>query len=159
MPLNVHLLTFEPWKKNAVDGDSYLIRFEHLLEKDDDTDYSKPVSFNLEDVFRSFSIWTIKEMTLDGNKVLKEVKRLKFQPDPIALQTNATNADQVNLQNELRRADYVRSDDQTKNDILEDPENTSEDARYYGIDYVVKLNPMQIKTYIITLQPQLTLIR
>lgn len=160
MPLNVHLLTFEPWKKNAVDGDSYLIRFEHILEKDDDTDYSKPVSFNLEDVFRSFSIWTIQEMTLDGNKLLKEVNRLKFYPDPAnTVQQNVTSDDQSGLSNDIRRAGYVRRDDQGVNEILEDSGNTSEDARYYGIDYVVTLKPMQIRTYVITLQPQLRIIR
>lgn len=95
-------------------------------------------------------------MTLDGNKLLKEVKRLKFKPDQL---TNATNTDKINLQNELRRADYVYNEDEGRNDIMEDSENTTEDARYYGIDYVVKLNPMQIRTYIITLQPQLRIIQ
>lgn len=92
-------------------------------------------------MFRSFSIWTINEMTLDGNKLLKEVKRLKFYPDT--------------KQNEVKRTIEGRSVDETNNEVYEEAEFTAEDARYYGIDYVVTLKPMQIRTYVITLQPQL----
>uniref|UniRef100_A0AAG5DR66 Alpha-mannosidase n=1 Tax=Anopheles atroparvus TaxID=41427 RepID=A0AAG5DR66_ANOAO len=77
LPLNVHLLTFEPWKDNSL-----LVRFEHLLEKGEDPLYSKPVRFNVQDVFRQFSIDTIRETTLAANQLKDESRRMKFKPDP-----------------------------------------------------------------------------
>lgn len=43
LPVNVQLLTFEPWK-----DDSHILRFEHILEKDEDPVLSRRVTINLE---------------------------------------------------------------------------------------------------------------
>lgn len=76
LPRNVHLLTLEPWK-----DDSVLVRFEHILEPEEDIKYSNPVSFNLKDVLHHFDVTEIRETTLAANQWLTEAKRMKFRHD------------------------------------------------------------------------------
>lgn len=68
-------MTFEPWK----DG-GFLIRFEHLLEKDEDPELSAPVRFNLNDVFANSDI-DLRELTLAGNQWIEDLNRLRFKAD------------------------------------------------------------------------------
>ncbi|XP_037825869.1 lysosomal alpha-mannosidase isoform X2 [Lucilia sericata] len=77
LPKNIHLLTFEPWHENEI-----LVRFEHILEKDEDPEYSKFVQFDINEVFQGFKISNIRETTLDGNAWLDENRRMEFVPDP-----------------------------------------------------------------------------
>lgn len=77
LPKNIHLLTLEPWHENEI-----LVRFEHILEKDEDPEYSKFVQFNLMDVLHGFRITNVRETTLDGNAWLDENRRMEFVPDP-----------------------------------------------------------------------------
>ncbi|XP_055923548.1 lysosomal alpha-mannosidase isoform X2 [Eupeodes corollae] len=77
LPQNINLMTFEPWHQNEI-----LIRFEHILEKDEDPEYSKPVTFYLKDIFRQLDLVNIQETTLDGNQWLAESRRMQFQTDP-----------------------------------------------------------------------------
>lgn len=72
LPENVYLMTFEPWKT-----DEYLIRFEHILEKNDDTELSKPVSFDLKDIFPGN--FNFVEVSLAGNQWIEDSKRLRFK--------------------------------------------------------------------------------
>lgn len=66
-------MTYEPWKL-----DSYLIRFEHILEKDEDSQLSQPVTFNLSRVFPGNFKFT--EVTLAANQWFdKKADRLKFK--------------------------------------------------------------------------------
>ncbi|XP_001866193.2 lysosomal alpha-mannosidase [Culex quinquefasciatus] len=81
LPLNVNLLTFEPWKQPH----SYLIRFEHLLEKDEDPLYSLPVTIDIAQLFGSFKIANAKETTLAANQWLEDATRLKFTADPVPI--------------------------------------------------------------------------
>ena len=72
LPEHVFLMTYEPWKDN-----SYLIRFEHILEKDEDPILSKSVKFNLTRVFQGDFQFT--EVTLGANQWFdSKVERLKF---------------------------------------------------------------------------------
>ena len=72
LPENVNLLTFEPWNK-----DSFLIRFEHILEKNEDPQLSQPVKFNLTRIFPGDYEFT--EVTLAANQWFeKKADRLKF---------------------------------------------------------------------------------
>ncbi|XP_058452839.1 lysosomal alpha-mannosidase-like isoform X1 [Malaya genurostris] len=133
LPLNVNLMTFEPWKENSL-----LVRFEHLLEKDEDPMYSKPVRFNLQDIFRSFSIETIRETTLAGNQWKEDNKRFQFKPDPSYLQ-------QVNpFQNDLASQANVES--QQGSESEESLRNVSNEG------YEIQLGPMQIRTFILELE-------
>lgn len=79
LPVNVNLLTFEPWKQPS----TYLVRFEHIFEKNEDSQYSSPVSFNLEDAFSKFSITSVRETTLGANQWKEDSTRLKFFADPV----------------------------------------------------------------------------
>lgn len=72
LPDHVYLMTLEPWK-----NDSYLIRFEHILEKGEDPQLSQPVKFNLTRVFPGNFEFT--EVTLSANQWFeKKADRLKF---------------------------------------------------------------------------------
>lgn len=143
LPLNVHLLTFEPWRRDNVDGNRYLLRFEHLLEKDEDPEYSKPVKFNFEDVFRNLEIWSVRETTLAGNQWIGDAKRFKFVADPPTLKYDTVN----------HKFDYSIPEELLDKENEVDS-NKEEPRRYYGIDYEVTLAPMQIRTFIIQLAPQ-----
>jgi len=73
LPENVYLMTFEPWKL-----DRFLIRFEHILEKDEDSQLSQPVTFNLGRVFPGNFKFT--EVTLSANQWFNtRADRLKFR--------------------------------------------------------------------------------
>ncbi|XP_049857125.1 lysosomal alpha-mannosidase-like isoform X1 [Schistocerca gregaria] len=74
LPPNVQILTLEQWK-----GTALLLRIEHILEKTDDPDLSKPVTINLKDVFAPFSIKSARETTLGANQWLSDSKRLKWR--------------------------------------------------------------------------------
>lgn len=74
LPPNVNLLTLEPWKENSI-----LVRFEHILEKNEDPSYSKPVQFKLQDFFGSFNIEEIRETTLDGNQWKEDSNSFHFK--------------------------------------------------------------------------------
>jgi len=77
LPQNIHLLTFEPWHDNEI-----LIRFEHILEKDEDPVFSQSVQFNVKDFLNGFKIIDMRETTLDGNAWLADNRRMEFVPDP-----------------------------------------------------------------------------
>lgn len=68
-------MTFEPWKDGA-----FLIRFEHLLEKGEDPELSKPIRFNLTDVFPSMDI-ELKEVILSANQWIEDMQRLHFRAE------------------------------------------------------------------------------
>lgn len=74
LPANVQILTLEPWK-----GFSFLLRLEHILEKGEDADLSKPVIVNLQGLFTPFEIKTIQETTLGANQWLDKNERLEFE--------------------------------------------------------------------------------
>lgn len=101
LPQNVYLMTFEPWK-----DDSRLIRFEHLLEKDEDPNLSAPVRFNLADVFPGNDI-ELKEVSLSANQWIEDFSRMHFNQenssdflDVIERKANrvATDATEITLQ-------------------------------------------------------------
>lgn len=114
LPQNVYLMTFEPWK-----DDSRLIRFEHLLEKDEDPALSAPVRFNLADVFPGNDI-ELREVSLSANQWIEDYSRLQFRPE------NAT--------------DFL--------DVVE-----RKTSRVAEASTEITLQPMEIKTFIMTLSP------
>lgn len=113
-------MSLEPWDKDRV-----LVRFEHILEKGEDPEWSKPARFNFEDVFRNFDIDNIREVTLAANQWLDEAVRFKFRAD---------------------------GEHQTKEKLMSMSEHL--DNNYASAaDFEVVLNPMQIRTFIIQLNP------
>ncbi|PSN50204.1 Lysosomal alpha-mannosidase [Blattella germanica] len=71
LPSNIHILTLEPWKENEL-----LLRLEHIMEKDEDPELSKPVNVNLQDLFNTFTITEIHETNLAGNQWKEDMDRL-----------------------------------------------------------------------------------
>jgi lysosomal alpha-mannosidase len=67
LPINVQLLTLEPWK-----DDAYVLRFEHILEKDEDDVLSQPTTIDLAGLFASFEVRDITETTLGANQFLDD---------------------------------------------------------------------------------------
>jgi lysosomal alpha-mannosidase len=103
-------MTFEPWK----DG-TFLIRFEHLLEKGEDPELSKPVRFNLTDVFPGMEM-ELREVILSANQWIEDSQRLHFR------------AESMDFSKEFKDGDLK---------LIEDNE--------------VTLEPMQIRTFILTM--------
>jgi len=74
LPLNVHLLTFD-----QLDAKNYLIRIEHYFELNEDANYSQPVTFDLQSIFRTIgTISNIVELTLSANLPLANLQRLNW---------------------------------------------------------------------------------
>lgn len=105
-------MTFEPWKDGTV-----LIRFEHLLEPNEDIKYSESVSFNLKEVLHNFEVTEIRETTLAANQWLSEAVRMKFRHD-----------------DDLKSANVFDRMSDERGDVN---------------DYVITLNPMQIRTFVV----------
>lgn len=117
LPQNVYFMTFEPWK----DG-TFLIRFEHLLEKNEDLELSKPVRFNLTDVFPGYEI-ELKEVILSANQFIEDLHRLHFKSET--------------------------GEFSSVNDAIKDAEKIKAIA-----DMEILLNPMEIRTFVMTLWPK-----
>lgn len=122
-------MSLEPWKENQV-----LVRFEHILEKDEDPELSQPARFNFGDVFRGFDIASIKEVTLAGNQWIEDAVRFKFQPDPSYTKGFNYTVNQFNHERFIALG--------------------SETARKLTFDVEVVLNAMQIRTFILVLNPK-----
>lgn len=71
LPPNVHLLTLESWNTS----NTFLIRLEHILEKDEDPDLSQEVTVDISDLFDTFTITSMKEYMLAANTPLEESNR------------------------------------------------------------------------------------
>lgn len=71
LPREINLLTFEEWE-----GKTYLIRLEHIYEKEE---FNKSVKVDLTNLFKNITILSIKEMTLGANMELSELNRLKWK--------------------------------------------------------------------------------
>lgn len=127
LPKNIHLLTLEPWREN-----SYLVRFEHLLEKDEDPIYSKAVFIDLVKVFGElFDIRSVRETNLAGNQWLSEVKRFKFAKES------------------KKKGSKVKKDDEMKPIELKKKRNGDIGQVH------ITLTPMQIRTFVITVNKHL----
>uniref|UniRef100_A0A182K5Y1 Alpha-mannosidase n=1 Tax=Anopheles christyi TaxID=43041 RepID=A0A182K5Y1_9DIPT len=138
LPLNVHLLTFEPWKDNSI-----LVRFEHLLEKGDDPLYSKPVRFNLQDVFRQFSIEEVREMTLAANQLKEDSTRLKFKPDPAYIVYSSVKRDVALEPPSPLPPNVLASRSPLMNELTR---NVADDG------FEIMLKPMEIRTFVFQLE-------
>ncbi|XP_062548695.1 lysosomal alpha-mannosidase-like [Armigeres subalbatus] len=97
LPANVNLLTFEAWKQPA----TYLVRFEHLFEKNEDSLYSAPVTLDLEVVFSEFEIVDVRETTLAANQWKEDSSRLKFYADPVPVPEEVTRKNTINKMNSM----------------------------------------------------------
>lgn len=148
MPANVNLLTFEPWRENAL-----LVRFEHILAEGEDVQYSKPVTFNFNDVFLNFKVEEIRETTLAANQWLSDAVRLNFTGGSIERSSRRLKPavhfikdDDDTLQQDIgihpivsarqyRKTPFSRAERQEERDVQP-----------------VTLQPMEIRTFVVKLE-------
>ncbi|XP_071953152.1 lysosomal alpha-mannosidase-like [Antedon mediterranea] len=74
LPANVHLLTLELWDSNTA-----LIRLEHQYEKDEDPDLSTNVTVSFKNLFVSFDVLSVREVSLSANQFAEDATRLKWK--------------------------------------------------------------------------------
>ncbi|GFG40564.1 hypothetical protein Cfor_04486 [Coptotermes formosanus] len=117
LPENVHILTLEPWK-----GHTFLLRLEHIYEKNEHPVFSKPATVNLQDLFKPFSIVSARETTLGGNQWLSESHRFEWKSESNDIDSTLEDED------------------------MPLPSSKDEDA------LSITLVPMQIRTFIIDIQ-------
>ncbi|XP_053860760.1 lysosomal alpha-mannosidase isoform X2 [Vidua macroura] len=86
LPPGLHLLTVEPRGPGAV-----LLRLEHLFERGESHNGSRPLSVDLTTLFSAFTITSVQEMALGGDIPLHSVSRLLWntatgtpKPRPLA---------------------------------------------------------------------------
>ncbi|XP_056018882.1 lysosomal alpha-mannosidase-like isoform X2 [Ostrea edulis] len=82
LPDNVHMLTLEQWGGPTIKPSPtqpFLVRFEHIYEKGENSELSKPVKLMLKDIFVPFRIKTMVELTLGANLPLSDLKRLQWK--------------------------------------------------------------------------------
>ncbi|XP_071107458.1 lysosomal alpha-mannosidase-like [Haliotis cracherodii] len=80
LPENVHLLTLAQIPNTKTEATSFLIfRLEHQFERNEDPELSKPVTVYLDELFTSFDIINIEELTLAANMPLKDLNRLAWR--------------------------------------------------------------------------------
>lgn len=125
-------MTMEPWREN-----SYLLRFEHILEQNEDENYSRPVTFDLIDVFgKLFNIASIRETNLAGNQWLSDVKRFKFRAAE-GIDKSVGGGDEEGSGDGYYHTEELPS--------AGDPINDSE-------RFSITLKPMQIRTFVISVR-------
>lgn len=67
------MMTYEPWTDN-----SFLVRFEHIVEKNEDPKLSLPVTIDLAKIFSEHN-FEFSETTLAGNQWIDQMERLQFK--------------------------------------------------------------------------------
>lgn len=149
IPRNVHVLTFEPWTQDKLYGHSYIVRFEHLFEKDEDPQYSKPVRFNFQDAFRGLDVQSIRETTLAGNQWLEDATRFKFKPDSMKDSTEEFSK----YESMMRKTTDEVKDSVEARSLGGDVNKMDPNARSVAFDYEITLEPMQIRTFIVKMNP------
>jgi len=86
-------MTYEPWKK-----DEYLVRFEHIMDKNDDPSLNQ-YTFNISHVFPGDFKFT--EMNLAANQRIEDVNRLHFQQEGARITPQAIQLDKALSESDL----------------------------------------------------------
>ncbi|CAG5130757.1 unnamed protein product, partial [Candidula unifasciata] len=84
LPPNVHLLTLDQFRHTgpvpSPGGTApYIIRLEHFYEADEDSDLSRPVTFDIQNLFAPFTVTDVHELTLGANLPIEELQRLSWK--------------------------------------------------------------------------------
>lgn len=128
-------MSFEPWKNGE-----FLIRFEHLLDKNDDMELSKPVQFDLKDVFPGN--FDYAEVSLAGNQWIENSKRLRFKQVG-----SANSGDEVSLP-KLESTSITLGPMQIRTFIMMSPNNAN-DAPNNGIQHLIFTNALVLVVIVI----------
>lgn len=148
LPQNVNLMTMEPWKENSI-----LVRFEHILEVNEDPEYSKPAMFNLKDVFHNFDISEIRETTLAANQWKDEATRMAFRIDDEQsgdMSDNSADLPELDKITVLLKENEGRLNDD--NTVPRYIRNRSVGADTAKDTWNIFLQPMEIRTFVLTLE-------
>lgn len=126
MPLNVHLLTFD-----QLDLKQYLVRVEHYFELNEDQTYSQPVTFDLQTLFKTIgTISATTELILTANLPLSDLHRLEW----------------MTRDKESSHVDAFRKLNLQGNNI-----SMISLEHHSPKETTITLNPMQIRTFQITI--------
>jgi len=71
------------------------LRLEHLFEVGEAQRLSQPVEINIQNLFSTFTIESIKETTLGANQLLSENNPMKWQPDTNEIEIEEENRQTV----------------------------------------------------------------
>ena len=122
---------------NPQDGqkNSVLLRLEHIFEVQEDRgNMSKPVLVNLEVLFKAFDILSVEEVTLGANLQVEKLHRLQWDV------MNEVPTSKTRQMEEGGEEEYVQ-------DVLETENGKG--------SWPVKMQPFQIRTFIIDLNAKL----
>lgn len=132
LPYNVHLLTID-----QLETKTFLIRLEHYFELNEDATYSKPVQIDLQLIFNYLgTISDVLELTLAANLPLNQLQRLVWTTDD---QKSSNWKSISKKQFDSKQKSYVT--------ILD-----SATSGTTAPSTMITLNPMQIRTFQITLE-------
>ncbi len=128
LPVNVHLLTLE-----ARSNKELLVRLAHQFAVGEDTTLSAPVNVDLFQLLHAWEPKSAQEMTLSANQLKSEqlAGKIQWPTEASAAVTAAAAEDKAEVKKstqQLRRAATSAS------------------------SFVVELNPMQIKTFLVQLK-------
>jgi len=124
LPAQVHLLTLTPL---AEAGDELLLRLEHMFEAGEDASLSTPVMISLKNLLVGKTISSARETTLSANQWLDEATRLTWK-----VEANAHSP----------RSFHPK--------FTHPLDSLAERSAKEG-NLVVTLNPMEIRTFVVTL--------
>ncbi|KAK7113101.1 lysosomal alpha-mannosidase-like [Littorina saxatilis] len=131
LPDNVHLLTLQQYPSAGPapsETQPFLLRLEHFYEKGEDPVLSQPATVNIQKLFTTFDITAATELTLGGDMVLSDMNKLKW---------NYPHDDDE----PPRKTDPIlRFESEKSGKSVSDPLS-------------ITLNPMEIRTFQITIQP------
>ncbi|KAK6168980.1 hypothetical protein SNE40_020119 [Patella caerulea] len=95
IPPNLHVLTLDQTRKG--EREIYLLRVEHLYEVNEHKLLSQSASLQLENLFESFDIIAISELSLGANFKTNEVKRMQWKTDDGLLTPEQIGSEQNTL--------------------------------------------------------------
>jgi len=75
LPPNVHVLNLRTLSESG----EVLVRLQHIYATDEDSSLSRPAQVNLATLFKNLKLVSIKEMSLSGNQLKTNVKRLQWK--------------------------------------------------------------------------------
>ncbi|KAJ8951625.1 hypothetical protein NQ318_012295 [Aromia moschata] len=96
LPPNVNLLTYQTWN---VSESTFLLRLEHMMEKDEDPVLSQEVTVDVGEIFKTLHVQKVKEYFLGANTPLEESTRLQWHQ----IDETESESSPLSLKNRLAR--------------------------------------------------------
>ncbi|XP_018008120.1 lysosomal alpha-mannosidase [Hyalella azteca] len=148
LPEQVHLMTLEPWLSSG----QFLLRLEHMFEAGESANFSVPVTVDLQNLLTKYTITDAQETVLSANQWAADSTRLQWQVEGQEFAEQLVQLEEETENNWL----YGRA--KVLAEIFSHfSENTYTSPRFGQpkrpkADLSVTLQPMQIRTFVITVQ-------